>query len=180
MFYRILLLSMVIILVPMVTVKAQQVDLTQSEVKSPKNAVYLELYGSGILYTLNYERAISNNLHLRIGGGYLGIPAPGSGLKIYSVPLIVNKMFGKKNAKLELGAGLFFSNADFRISRDPETKHPEYRKSTNHIGLISTVGFRYEFKDKGLFRIGLNPRYEFKGWAPGFAVVPGVSIGAKF
>jgi hypothetical protein len=45
-------------------------DATTGMVTAP-NSLYLELLGSGILYSLNYERMLINSLALRVGFGYL-------------------------------------------------------------------------------------------------------------
>lgn len=184
MFYRTFLLSIVIILTSALHAKAQQADVIQPEVKSPKNAIYLELFGSGFVYTLNYERAISDNLHLRIGGGYIGWQGLNdSGLKIFSIPVLMNKLYGKKNAKLELGAGFVITNSDLNLGKDRDTgRDSNFRLSLNNFAITSTVSFRYEFKNNRIFRIGLNPQYQFgnTGLLTGFAATPGISFGSGF
>src|SRR5690554_2947633 len=101
----ILLLAIFLVMFSCQYVFAQQENQLETGIEMPKNAFYLELFGSGLVYTLNYERVISDGLHLRIGAGFYGYALGNYGNREYSIPIIANKLFGKQNAKFELGAG---------------------------------------------------------------------------
>jgi hypothetical protein len=40
--------------------------------KVAKNAIYIEGLGNGVIYSLNYERNVGNNISIRVGVGYFG------------------------------------------------------------------------------------------------------------
>ena len=49
----------------------------QGDVSAP-NTIYFELLGSGIIYSFNYERLLTNHIGLRGGIGYLGLTSDAS------------------------------------------------------------------------------------------------------
>lgn len=94
------LLLVILISFP-VLVWAQEKPVTQ--------AVYLELGGAGLPYSFNYDFRFNkekiDSWGMRIGaGGY----AFSGGDSFFSVPLQVNKLFGKNGHYFELGGGATF------------------------------------------------------------------------
>jgi hypothetical protein len=66
--------------------------------------IFLELGGNGIIYSINYERIISENFALRGGAGI----APGLILvegTFFHFPLTASYLIGSKTSMLEIGAG---------------------------------------------------------------------------
>lgn len=71
-------------------------------------AVYLELPGNGIIYSLNYDTRFSkrqNGIGGRIGAGFTPI---GGGM-LFSMPIMVNYLTGKKNGHFEGGIGAAYA-----------------------------------------------------------------------
>jgi hypothetical protein len=80
---------------------------------SASNAVYLELGGNALLYSLNYERLLPSDVALRAGFGYMSISAAGGGASAnvtsVGIPLTFSYLgLGGGAAKFELGAGALF------------------------------------------------------------------------
>lgn len=170
--------------VGIVNVQAQEKNEIPSE-KKKLNTIYLELMGTGIIYTFNYERAISEKLHLRVGGMYLGFRTSGEKggrFQAYSFPVMVNKMYGNRRGKLEIGGGILVTNFSARFGDDEDTGHSGLELALNHVGITGTLGYRHNLKSGGLIRIGLQPRFLFGGLDEfkGFSVSPGISFGAAF
>jgi hypothetical protein len=133
----------------------------QDEKEYRRNTVYFELFGTGIFYSVNYERRISPHVSLRAGftswslhGGLftiLGIEK----LSMTAFPVMVNYLTGPmKSSHLEIGAGLmpsFFSGKALFTGSEG---------ANNQSLLVGTasIGYRYQPPDGGFFfRIALTP-----------------------
>lgn len=136
-----------------VTTKVQSQD--RSNFKP--NAVYLELFGNGILYSFNYDRVISSNGKLkfstRVGFSYVDIDLFDD-IRGAVIPIEFLGWIGNKG-HLEFGTGLssqFVQINDVSILGQPE----EY--SSNAFYLTGRLGYRLQKPDGGfLFRIGFVP-----------------------
>ncbi len=142
------------------------------------NSLFLEGAGSGLAYTLNYERLLSSSFGLRLGFGYLPVSAKNkSGVlehaSITSAPLTASwfPFSGGDTVssdKLELGAGLSYVDL---------TKAVEGFPVVNSIGYTIIVGYRYQPYDGGvLFRVAFTPVI-LEG---GFHAWGGISLGLGF
>lgn len=123
-------LLFVFLLVVSTSVIAQQYNNTFDR----KNAVYLEIGGSAVWYSLNYERRIPVKVSQRfaLGGGFSVIPVDNSNL---IGTFSANYLIGHKNIfELGISPAYIFTNSEFLMS--------------------ARIGYRYE-NDKGfLFRAG--------------------------
>ena len=104
-----------------------------------KNAIYLDLGGWALWYSLNFEHRISlaDNHRLGLGGGLLLIPAADPSLL---AGLSVNYLLGKTH-NLEIGftPSVFFEDGEKEFLFSPR------------------LGYRYEAPGGFLVRIGLSP-----------------------
>jgi hypothetical protein len=144
-----------------------------------KNAIFLELLGPGMFYSVNYDRRIGNNLSLR--GGFttwnlhgvlfelLGIER----LSMTAFPLSINYLTGPgKSSHLEIGAGVMPSFVSGKASFTDE----ETGNATLLMG-IGSIGYRYQKPDGGFFfRVALTPVFTQYG----SAVSGGLSFGIGF
>ena len=121
-----------------------------------KNAVYLELAGNGIIYSINYDRVIpiSNQLKLAPRIGFELLPKrENSDYGKFIVPLEINSLWSKSRESrnhVELGLGMSFVavEIEFLNALSPSTK----------IAKVTTgrVSFRHQKPSGGfLYRIGL-------------------------
>ena len=71
------------------------------------NTVYFELFGNGLLYSVNYDRMITDNISVRAGYGGLSVSSASTmeDVKITMMPVLGNYLMGGGNHKLEIGAG---------------------------------------------------------------------------
>lgn len=154
---------------------------TNAERKA-KNVVYLELLGSGLLYSVNYERMLSNDMSVRAGFSYWSMSASsGNGqssssakLEVMTAPLLFNYFVGGRNHQLELGAGGVVVYASASASSGSSSK-----LSGEGVGVAGTgvVGYRYSPADGGfVFRAGFTPLVGKGGVLPW----GGVSFGGTF
>ncbi len=119
------------------------------------NSIYAEALGSGLVYTLNYERELSSSFGLRVGFGYLPVSAEKkNGTTVSesatSAPLTLSWLpFGASSSKLEVGAGLSYVDLTKSVRGFPQV---------NSIGYAGILGYRYEEEDGGfLFRADFTP-----------------------
>lgn len=138
----------------------------QTQAVPARDAVYVELLGNGVLYTVNYDRRFTDNLTGRVGLGVFGGVA---------VPVMANYLFGEGRGRLELGGGVELigaSDVDFGDLDEQE----EVRDSDALVG-TATVGYRYQPATGGfVFRIGLTPLFSLDGGLPWL----GISFGHAF
>lgn len=136
-----------------------------SEIRA-KNTVYFELFGSGIVYSLNYERIFKNKITLRVGAGYL--PPNSNSIIDEMVSLPISSSYLKsmgENSFIELGIGGTYYKID----------------QSSGFFLSPIVGIR----EQNLFNGGAVARLNF---IPVFQMVPkrniyltaGLSIGYNF
>jgi hypothetical protein len=144
-----------------------------------KNALYFEGLGQGLLYSLNYDYRIRQNISLRAGFTHwslnpLFLLTTGK-LSYTSFPIMINYLTGKKDNLFELGGGImpaFVSLDGTEIFWGSEIKE----KGSTILG-TATVGYRYQPLAGGLMgRIGLTPIFTFDK----FIIYFGFSLGYSF
>jgi hypothetical protein len=130
------------------------------------NAIYVELLGSGLLYSINYDRLITDYLGARIGIGYV----PDGSLSLTTIPITVSLFpFGASSSKLEIGAGVV--QASLGNTKVGSTTGGTY------LGYVGILGYRLEPRDGGfLFRFAFTP-FILNGH---FQPYLGVSFGLAF
>jgi hypothetical protein len=133
----------------------------RQETQFRRNALYVELGGQGLLYSINYEHRIGQHLSLRAGftswsfhGGLLTILGIEK-LSMTAFPVMVNYLTSPmKSSHLEIGAGVmpsFFSG---------KTLFTGSEGADNQSLLVGTasIGYRYQPPDGGFFfRVALTP-----------------------
>lgn len=144
-----------------------------------RNAFYVELLGNGGVYSLNYERQLTDSLGLRVGYA-TWTPAdvfPFGSLDEYqTVPVTVSYLIGRGQRKLELGGGVTFGE---RTPGNAADGDGSFRT------LTAIIGYRSHPRQGYLFRVGLTPFYSFEDGEgaypdPGFTFSLGVSFGYRF
>lgn len=112
------------------------------ETKSiPTDAVYFELFGNGVLFTLNYEKIIDGVVVARFGG--LCLPSQ-TGPICPIAPIMVGYLLGTGANKLELGFGAVW------VWNEP------MRGWT--VGRTGTVAWRYQpWRSGFMWKMGWTP-----------------------
>lgn len=152
---------------------------SNSEVRTAKNAVYFELLGPAVLYSLNYERAFTDDIAARIGVSYFSIEASdtvnnSAKASVLMVPVTVSYLgIGSPNHMLELGAG----GVLFHASAGVDFGGTEAEDSITSGWGTAIVGYRYHPADGGfMFRAGVSPLVG----SGGALVWPHISLGGAF
>ena len=117
------------------------------------NSLYLEFFGSGGLYSINYDRLFTENFGARIGFMYFEADWIFFFIDVdmFLIPITLNYLVGTGKHKFELGAGpvIAFSSARFLGSNSV---------SGSGLGWTGTIGYRYQQNDGGfMWRIGFTP-----------------------
>ncbi|MGH7481271.1 MAG: hypothetical protein ACRELV_03890 [Longimicrobiales bacterium] len=141
-----------------------------------RNAVYVELLGNGLLYSMNYERRFTERTAGRVGAMFVaGEDEEGSDAAALFLPIMANFLFGDGNHHFEAGAGLglVLSSAeevDVGVGGDDD----DFGAGAYGTG---TLGYRYQRPGGGIvFRAGLTPVFGPEAFLPWL----GVSIGYGF
>jgi hypothetical protein len=163
---RLILLALLIVSVPAAaqvdTVRLKQNSLTSRIVTDrPPQAVYFQLGGSGPFLSVNYDRRFGkrvNGLGFTTGIGFWGE----TGASLFSVPLSLNYLAGRKTHFLELAAGTTFLKAS--------TWGDYFSVEGGGTGFIyhASIGYRHQPTTGGFFfRGGVSPLFgqgEYATW----------------
>ncbi len=154
---------------------------TAASPEPPRNAVFVELLGNGLVYSIDYERMIPSwHLGLRAGASYFAYPvsnAQGSGdLKLASFPLVASYYLGSAHHKLQLGLGATI----LWVDASSDSTGAKFDSDVSGVGVAATgvVGYRYVPSSTGFtFGAGFTPLLrETKG----FLAWGGASAGLAF
>ena len=147
--------------------------------RTAKNVLYVELGGNGILYSLNYERFVTDDINIRLGLDYFSVSATDSSgdsanATFLVIPVMFNYMgIGTPNHKLELGVGLDL----LYLSAQSSIVGSEGDVDGFVVGGTATIGYRYVPHDGGFnFKVGFTPVFAPKFFQPW----GGLGFGAVF
>jgi hypothetical protein len=125
------------------------------------NAIYAELLGPGIIWSVNYERRFGQSgFAARAGLGYVSVTASGGGesasVSLTTIPLTASYLgIGGYYSKFELGAGGVIAIASAAAGGLGSTT-----SSASGVGGAATIlaGYRYQSDGGGFqFRVGISP-----------------------
>jgi len=147
---------------------------TQNNKLTRRNSVQLELFGHGMLYSLNYEYVLINRNRLKTTAqvGFSYYP-PSTGYRPIWIPIGINELISFGKHHIEIGIGQVIIT---------EMGHDIYGDARREWeGLFSgRVGYRYQ-KPNGrlIIRAGFTPLYEY---LDGHAFHPsgGLAVGYSF
>jgi hypothetical protein len=140
--------------------------------RTARNSIFIELAGNGGIYSLNYDRVITEQFSIRAGFGYMSMGASASSggatvtakASILAVPVVGNFMLGSANHKLELGAGITM----FRFTGSGSDSLGGSASATGMAPAgTAVIGYRYVPQDGGFtFRAGFTPLVFKDDWLP--------------
>jgi hypothetical protein len=157
--------------------------------REAKNAIYLDLAGPGLIYSLNYDREIIPDLSARIGISYLSMGASasdGSGnttasaeFSYLAIPITASYLvIGSENNMFEVGGGPVIMNFSGSGLIESDDEDVSAGGSVTTVALTGLAGYRHQPADGGfVFRIGLSPMMTF---GAGFLPWGYLSLGAAF
>jgi len=160
-----------------------------SEGREAKNAIYLDLLGPGVFYSINYDRVIVDDFSARIGFSYFsagasvsdssGTTTESASFSYWSLPITASYLgIGSDTHMLELGAGgaiVSYSGKGVIESDDGSVADDA---SATTLALTGLVGYRRQPADGGfVFRVGASPMQVL---GAGFLPWGYLSLGAAF
>jgi hypothetical protein len=151
-----------------------QAVMAQAPERTRSQGVYVEVLGNGLIYSLNYDTRFGqrmNGFGGRAGIGYLAV----DGVRITTVPLLVNYLFGHEKHFFEVGMGATVVTGSEGSSGFGPVG--ERDRVSGAIGTMS-LGYRLEPTDGGfMFRAGITPIFDSSVFWP---LWPQLSFGYAF
>ena len=96
--------------------------LSASFTMAQTNTVFLELGGNSLLWSINYDRMITEKISVRVGYGSIPIESTDEDeldiittITVAPVPIVANYLLGSGNHKLEIGAGILYIMVDGEV-----------------------------------------------------------------
>ena len=139
-------------------------------VRTASNVIFGEVLGSGLLYSVNYERVLSAlPIGLRAGASYFSYPVSTYGrsgnLKLATFPLVASYYVGAPRHKLQLGLGATLIYLG--VSTDSTGTKFEGERSGFGLAATAVVGYRYLPPDRGFtFGVGFTPLLRTSSFLP--------------
>lgn len=155
---------------------------SMAQSSSAKTSFYLELLGNGGPYSLNFEQYLFSNINGRVGFASWTNEVDFGEESFFTIPIMANALFGEKNSKLELGAGVMLGRKSFK----PTSSLGEEERKESISNLTGVIGYRYQRPAGGIiFRAGLTPFLALGDEEDpypdnGFSLSGGLSLGYNF
>lgn len=155
--------------------------------RDAKNAIYVDLLGPGLFYSLNYDRVIADDVSVRVGLSYFSVGASGGSgstsasvkFSYLAIPITASYLgIGSENNMLELGGGGMIMNFKGSGLIKNDSASGSVGESVTTVAMTGMAGYRHQPADGGfVFRVGLSPIVTF-----GYGVIPWgyLSLGAAF
>lgn len=122
-----------------------------------RNAVYAELLGQGLLYSINYDRLITQELSVRVGFSRWNFPFLFGDVTFTGFPIMLNYLWGKGSSRLELGVGFVPASVE---GREIFTSRSQDVFQRYLVLGTATIGYRAQPREGGfVFRVGFTPIY---------------------
>lgn len=124
-----------------------------SQESSRHQAAYLEGFGSGIVFSFNYESRFKpkpDGFGYRAGLGLTGI----NGVRVITVPLGINYLLGKEKNFFELGMGVTFVGlTDTQLVSTNSSSLPD----AGTVNGFFNIGYRRVFGSGLMLKAGISP-----------------------
>ena len=120
-------------------------------------AVFMEIKGSGVNLTINYDSRFvkkSNGFGGRVGVGFFG----DRWQKAFNLPVEINYLIGNRFHFLELGTGIVWGNYD-EISDDQKGFADAYLTPLDGFGFNLNIGYRYQKPERIMFKLNFTPLF---------------------
>ena len=147
---------------------------------SSTNQVYFELLGPGLMGSINYENEFNSDKQISFRLGYGNFSDDESEITINPILLGINKLWGKKNTKYEIGFGI--SNWVFSADEDSSidflgTIIDEFNFTCYYVN----TGIRYQKIGGNLgFKLGVSATFLPELYDNNIIPFPYISMGYRF
>ena len=138
--------------------KGNSPETTENKIHHSKNSIYLELWGHGPVYSLNYERELKRwtESYLSVSGGF-GYFNQGEGDdRIISVPVKAIYGYGLNVHSVEISTGISYNSGpgESVYHYNSYTTPPQYR---NRVFSVSGFYYKRQKHETGFFmKTGIN------------------------
>lgn len=174
--------NLTVLAAPLVLLALTTLEVNTQELA--KNAMYVEILGHGLFYSVNYDRVVvHDDVSLRVGAmiisGESNDPGAEAKATLKMFPIVLTRLVGSDRHKLELGIGatIVTSKREGPEGAVWESKFPIPSTSGTTVVGTASLGYRYQKQSGGLvFRAGLSPFFTFEKFLPW----GGLSIGYSF
>jgi hypothetical protein len=166
-------MTFAILAVPLILLAAPPVNVAPETAPAPAdepdarprtalNNVFLETFGSGLLYSVNYERIVDKwNIGLRAGASYFTYAVSSYGksgnLTLVSFPLLASyyyRLWHGHHLQAGLGATILYTG----VSTDSTGARFDAERSGAGLAAAAVVGYRYMPRDGGVsVGVGFTP-----------------------
>jgi len=149
--------------------------------RDANNSLYLELGGSGAIYSLNYERFVHDDVSLRVGFGYVSLQGANinggtvtADISLLTIPVTASYLgIGSSSHHLELGLGAVLAEITGSSSSDGAKA---FGSASGVVG-TAIAGYRYVRPGGGFtFRAAFTPLFGEGGFQPWAGVALGYSF----
>jgi hypothetical protein len=137
-----------------------------------KHAIYGELLGSGLIYSLNYDHRISENIKgwgFSVGFEYIPTERVNNGVDFISIPFKANYIIGNQPHYLEIAAGGIYIGGDAYFLGDYSFERG--------FGFTSSLMYRLQLENGFLLKIGVSSVFTKAFHEP---IFPGLALGYAF
>ncbi len=133
---------------------------SRAQERTAKNTFYVELLGNGLVYSVNYERFVGNDVAFRLGAGYISANDSGFYGSLFALPVTASYLGVRSgNHALELGGGAVvasYSGGKVKVI-----------DSDTGVAGTAIVGYRYAPTSGGFtFRVAFTPVFGAGGFLP--------------
>ncbi len=145
-----------------------QFDFPLKRPHQPTQSTYVELFGNGMAYSLNYDVIFKNNLGFRIGGSAFAslndqnYNSNDEWTKYFTILFMGNYYVGHGRSRLQLGAGYVFGD----MGKDPGLKPPAFTMTVAYR-LLPVKHTNYTLK------IGFTPFISHRTFYPSIGIAFG-------
>jgi hypothetical protein len=144
------------------------------------NAVFLEVFGNGGAFSLNYQRLVSEAVAIRAGVANWSTQ-DFEKTTVTTIPLTVSYLFDASGGGVEVGGGL-------TLGSKKEEERPLFggdwltTSTQTVVDLTGILGYRWVRPGGWMFRVAFTPFIAFSGDYPdsGFSPSAGLSVGRVF
>ena len=127
--------------------------------KAPgKNTAYLELFGNGLISSINYERELTNHPAFAIHVGIGTYITHDDKFKAYpTIPVGINYLLKFNNrSMLDIGFGATWTKPEVKLYAIVDRKDGNY-VNRDYINYVPSVGYRHHTKNNLMWRCSITP-----------------------
>jgi hypothetical protein len=127
--------------------------------KAPgKNTAYVELFGNGLLGSINYERQLTNHpaLAIHVGAGIYA--TKDDHVKAYlTIPFGINYLLKfNKRSMLDIGFGATWTKPEVKLYAIVDRKDGNY-VNHDYFNFVPSLGYRHHTSNNLMWRCSITP-----------------------